>query len=304
MNELSDGPSTSSDSRDIDGVMSSTHPPVHGLHSRVIGRVGLDQERLDVDIATLLGFPFNRGYSDYARGNPGWQNCVLMNHNGDENDIVFGGHDGPPVATPLLEQLPYITELLASTWKTEHLLWARIFMCEDGMLIPHRDYLDLPEDEFTRAHIPLQLGDASMHSEQGSVFRMRKGEVWFIDGTVNHSAYSYDGEPRVYLSADLRAGVPFDELFVDPSLAAYDVKPDIVTLPALPDEFDVTIEGLSKVLGPDTMQDVIGVLSKVHFNHQAECGDTYEWLIDVASRTCDTTLVNEARETRAFFLGA
>jgi hypothetical protein len=166
-----------------------------------------------------------------------------MNHSGDPSYNVFGGHDGPALATPLLEQLPYIQELLASTWKLEHLLWARIFMCEDGMLIPHRDYLDLPEEEFTRAHIPLQLGEASMHSEMETVFRMRKGEVWFIDGTVNHSAYSYDGAPRIYLSADLRAGVPFDELFVDRSMVALDVEPDIVRLPALPADFDVTIEG-------------------------------------------------------------
>lgn len=283
--------------------MISRHPQVHGLHSRIIGHVSLDQARVDTDIETLLGFDFNSGYSDYARGNPGWQNCVLMNHSGDQSDIVFGGHDGPAVATPLLDQLPYIEELLHSTWKSEHLLWARIFMCEDGMLVPHRDYLDLPEDEFTRVHIPLQLGDASMHSEQGRVFRMRKGEVWFIDGTVNHAAYSYDGAPRIYLTADLRAGVPFEELFVDPALAVQDAKPDIVDLPSLPEDFDVTIEGLSKVLGMDTMRDVIAVLSKVHFNYEAECGETYAWLIEAAERTGDDDVVQKARETRSFFLG-
>lgn len=303
MEHESSGLSTTPEMRDTDGGMSSKHSPVHGLHSRVIGRVELDQGRLDTDIATLLGFPFNSGYSSYARGNPGWQNCVLMNHSGNPSDIVFGGHDGPPVATPLLDQLPYVQELLASTWKTEHLLWARIFMCEDGMLIPHRDYLDLPEDEFTRVHIPLQLGPASMHSERGTVFRMRKGEVWFIDGTVNHSAYSYDHAPRIYLSADLRAGVPFDELFVDPAMAVTEVRPDIVELPSLPGDFDVTIEGISKVLGPDTMEEVIGVLSTVHFNHAAECGDTYEWLIDAAERTGDDALVEQAKQTRKFFLG-
>lgn len=284
--------------------MSSHHPRVHGLHSRIIGRVSLEQDRLDPDIETLLGFPFNSGYSDYARGNPGWQNCVLMNHSGDPSDIVFGGHDGPAISTPLLGQLPYLEELLRSTWKSEHLLWARIFMCEDGMLVPHRDYLDLPEDEFTRVHIPLQLGDASLHSEEGKVFRMRKGEVWFIDGTVNHSAYSYDGAPRIYLTADLRAGVPFRELFVDPSMSVDNAAPDVVELPSLPDDFDVIIEGMSKVLGADSLQDVIAVLSKVHFNYQVDCGDTYEWLIDAAERTGDDALVHKARETRAFFLGA
>lgn len=283
--------------------MSSRHPQVHGLHSRIIGRVSLDQSRLDPEIETLLGFPFNSGYSDYARGNPGWQNCVLMNHSGDPSDIVFGGHDGPAVSTPLLDQLPYLEELLRNTWKSEYLQWARIFMCEDGMLVPHRDYLDLPEDEFTRVHIPLQLGDASLHSEQAKVFRMRKGEVWFIDGTVNHSAYSYDGAPRIYLTADLQAGVPFRDLFVDPATSVDDAAPDLIELPSLPEDFDITIEGMSKVLGADTMQDVIAVLSKVHFNYQADCGETYEWLIDAAERTGDESLAKKARETRSFFLG-
>ena len=283
--------------------MTSSHPLVHGIHSRVIGHVSLDEPRLSADIETLLRFPFNRGYSDYARGNPGWQNCVLMNHSGDPSHIEFGGYDGEAKPTPLLAELPYLAELLASTWKPEHLLWARIFMCEDGMLIPHRDYLDLPEDEFTRVHIPLQLGPASMHSEEGSVFRMRKGEVWFIDGTVNHAAYSYDGRPRIYLTADLRSGVPFEDLFVDPATAAHDVRPDFVELPPLPENFDTTLAGMSTVLGADTMDEIVGVLSKVHFNHQAQCGEIYEWLIDVADRSGDAAMVEAAKQKRAFFLG-
>lgn len=283
--------------------MTSSHPLVHGIHSRVIGHVSLDEPRLAADIETLLRFPFNRGYSDYARGNPGWQNCVLMNHSGDPSHIEFGGYDGEAQATPFLAELPYLAELLASTWKTEHLLWARIFMCEDGMLIPHRDYLDLPEDEFTRVHIPLQLGPASMHSEEGSVFRMRKGEVWFIDGTVNHAAYSYDGQPRIYLTADLRPGVAFEDLFVDPATAAHDVRPDFVELPPLPENFDTTLAGMSTVLGADTMDEIVGVLSKVHFNHRAQCGEIYEWLIDVAQRSGDAAMVEAAKDKRAFFLG-
>jgi len=283
--------------------MTSQHQLVHGLHSRVIGRVSLDDARLATDIETLLAFPFNSGYSDYARGTPGWQNCVLMNHSGDVSDIDFGGHDGTPIATPLLEQVPYLRELLTSTWNMEHLLWARIFMCHDGMLIPHRDYLDLPEDEFTRVHIPLQLGASSLHSEATTVFRMRKGEVWFIDGTVNHAAYSYDGQPRIYLTADLRPDVAFEDLFADPSLSENDVRPDLVELPPMPEDFDVTLEGLAKVLGADTFDEIVGVLSKVHFNFAAECGDTYEWLIDIATRSGEASLVDAAIAKRKFFLG-
>ncbi len=283
--------------------MTSVHEPVHGLHARIIGQVDLDDARLAADLVALMDLPYNRGYSDYARGNPGWQNTVLMNHSGDPADQTFGGYDGLPVATPHLEPLPYIAELITNTFKAEHLLWSRIFMCEDGMLIPHRDYLDLPEDEFTRVHIPLQLGTSSLHSEDDKVFRMRKGEVWFIDGTVNHSAYSYDGAPRVYLSCDFRSGVPFDELFVDPALAATNVRPDFIDLPPLPENFDSVLDGFATMLREDTFDDIVGVLAKVHFNHQARCGDTYEWLIDVANRAEQPALVDHAKEKRSFFLG-
>lgn len=283
-------------------MTTSRHHTVHGLHSRIIGRVTLDDQRLAADIATMSGFEFNAGYSDYARGNPGWRNCVLANETGDPADQVFGGHNGDAVPTPLLEQLPYVSELLAATFDPDHLVWARIFMCENGMLIPHRDYLDLPEDEFTRVHIPLQIGDASLHSELDTVFRMRRGEVWFIDGTVNHAAYSYDGRPRIYLSCDFRSGVPFEQLFRDEATAVSDV-PDIVELPELPADFDATIAALAPLLRSDTIDELLGVLSTVHFRHAAPCGAVYDWLNRAALESGDDELVAAARAKQSFFLG-
>ncbi len=282
---------------------SSKHAEVHGLHARIIGRVELDQPRLDAEIDKALKLPFNQGYSDFARGNPGWQNCVLMNHSGDPADQVFGGHPGPPVATPFLDTLPYFRELIETTFNLDHLRWARIFLCEDGMLIPHRDYLDLPEDEFTRVHIALKLGDASLHSERDRVFRMRQGEVWFIDGTVAHSAASYDGEPRVYLTCDFVSDVDFADLFSNPSCYAENVEPDFVERMPLPENFDEAIAGIAQLMDRDTMSDTLALLSRVHYNHVADCALTYEWLIEAAERTGDADLVAAARERRSFFLG-
>lgn len=273
------------------------------MHSRAIGLIPLDQQRLSVDIDRALTLPFNRGYSDFARGNPGWQNCVLMNNTGDPADQVFGGYDGAAMPTPLLHELPYFAELIRTTFKPDFLKWARIFLCEDGMLIPHRDYLDLPEDEFTRVHIALKLGAASLHSEEDRVFRMRQGEVWFIDGKVAHSAASYDGEPRIYLTCDFESGVAFEDLFVDPAYARDDIEPDFVQRPPLPDDFDTVIDGISALLDVDTLSDTIAVLSKMHYTHEADCADTYEWLIDAAVRSGDEQLITAAVERRSFFLG-
>lgn len=281
----------------------SVHQRVHGLHSRVIGRVGIDEAQLQSTLGDALQLPFNRGYSDYARGNPGWQNCVLMNHSGDPADQVFGGHPGAPIATPHLDHVPYFRQLIEDTFSMEHLKWARIFLCEDGMLIPHRDYLDLPEDEFTRVHIALQLGPTSLHSEGDQMYRMRKGEVWFIDGTVAHSAASYDGEPRVYLTCDFESGVDFADLFADPRCYAEDVEPEFVERTPLPDDFDTALAGIATLMDRDTLNDTLALLSKVHYNHVADCADTYEWLIEAAERTGDADLIDAARERRSFFLG-
>lgn len=269
----------------------------------MIGRVDLDQARLDAALTEALKLPFNRGYSDFARGNPGWQNCVLMNYSGDPADQVFGGHSGRPIATRHLDAVPYIRELIESTFNLDHLMWARFFMCEDGMLIPHRDYLDLPEDEFTRVHIALKLGSASLHSERDRVFRMRQGEVWFIDGTVAHAAASYDGEPRIYLTGDFRSDVAFADLFANPDVYVEQVEPDFVERPPLPENFDQTIAGVATLLDCDTMHDALALLSKVHYNHTVDCSETYEWLVRAAELNGDDDVIDAARQRRAFFLG-
>lgn len=281
----------------------SRHEPVFGLHSRVIGQVALDQKQLDAEIETLLGFEFNQGYSSYATGNPGWRNCVLRNETGSASDIVFGGYDGPSAATPLLEQLPYLAELITATFNPEALRWARIFLCEQGMLIPHRDYLDLPEDEFTRVHIPLRLGRSSLHSEGDHVFRMRQGEIWFIDGTVAHAAYSYDGAPRIYLSCDFVAGVPFQELIRDKDAIKDNVVPDLLSLPPLPDDFEASLESMAGLLAADNVDDVVSILSKVHFSHKTNCAASYDWLMQMAKSTGQEELVALAAAKREFFLG-
>lgn len=287
----------------VDARRPSRHAPVHGLHARILGRVVLDAARLDVDLAAVRQLPLNAGYSEFSRGHPGWRNCVLANHNGDPSEHVFGGHDGRALPTPHLAEVPYIAELLASTFSPEHLLWARLFICEDGMLIPHRDYLDLP-DEFTRVHLALRRGDRSLHSENEQVFRMREGEIWFIDGTVDHAAASYDGAPRTYLSCDFRAGVPFDELVIDADARGASTEPDFIERPPLPDNFTEQLDVFVQLIDETAIDDAVAVLSRTHLAHIAPCGAVYDWIADAADRAGRSTVASIARDRRAYFLGA
>lgn len=281
----------------------SRHPLVHGMHARALGRVELDRDRLAIDIDAIAELPLNDGYSEYSRGNPGWKNVVLKNASGDPLDRVFGGHDGIAQATPHLAAVPYISELLDSTFAAEHLLWARLFICENGMLIPHRDYLDLPEDEFTRVHLALRVGPNSLHSEQNRVFRMRQGEIWFIDGTVNHAAASYGDGQRIYLSCDFRSGVPFEDLV--PSHFDYDgeIIPDFVERQELPADFDQRIQAMVSLIDEHTVDEIVGVLSRTHFSFDAPCGAVYDWVAAAAETVGNTAVADVAIERRQYFLG-
>ena len=273
------------------------------MNARAIGRLALDSTRLQPEIETLLTFDYNSGYSEYTRGNPGWSNCVLMNHSGNFQDKVFGGYQGLPQRTKWGAQLDYLNEVIDRTFKKDHLKWVRIFMCEKGMLIPHRDYLEFENEEFTRVHIPLQTGPNSLHAEEDKVYHMRMGEIWFVDGTVIHSAYSYDDQPRIFLTFDFESGVPFEDLFLDPTIYADDVAPEFVTRKPFDAAYEAQLRGLSRLIHEDNFDDIISILSKVHFTRDVTCAIVYDWLIDIARDSGQPALVERARNTKRFFIG-
>ncbi len=54
------------------------------MNAGCLGRVTqIDQSRLSEELQIVdTEFPFNVSYNRYARGNPGWKNCVLRNDTG------------------------------------------------------------------------------------------------------------------------------------------------------------------------------------------------------------------------------
>jgi hypothetical protein len=198
----------------------SYSPP--GFLSRSIGRISFDEAQIAKDVQTILQFEFNTAYSDYARGNPGWQNCVLWNQSGLHTDTTFGLYDGAPQITVLGRQLPYLNDILTHTFNMDYLRWSRVFLVHRGLIIPHRDYLDLP-DTSTRVYIPLQTDTTCMHSEQGYVYHMRKGEIWILDSTEPHAACCFSDTKRLSLCLDFIGDVPVDRLLRIPPRA--DIPP-------------------------------------------------------------------------------
>ena len=275
------------------------------MNASALGRVELDQERLSAELKTVDSeFPFNISYNRYARGNPGWKNCVLRNHTGDYNDVTFqGSYPGMAKLTELGKQTPYINELIDRTFHLEHLKWARIFWCHNGLLMPHRDYLDIEDDDFSRIHIVLQTDLGARHSEEERCYHMRQGEIWFVDGKYVHCASAYSDRPRINVVMDFEPGIPYEELFKDKSAHDENIEPHWLDREPFTSKDLEDIYSLSKIATTSNWGDISAIVGKVHFHKDVTVHDVYDWLHEIASRSGNEVLVERSVEMKKFFIG-
>ncbi|MGB7337427.1 MAG: aspartyl/asparaginyl beta-hydroxylase domain-containing protein [Phototrophicaceae bacterium] len=270
------------------------------MKSRIIGRIELDEAALAQELEIIKTLPFNKSYSEYAIGD--WRNCVLWNQSGNHEDTIFNDYEGLPQPTALGKQTRYLSSVIESTFNLEYLRWARIFLVKSGMLRPHRDYLEFEDQDFSRCHIPIQTDESSMHTENENVFNMRKGEIWYLDASVPHSACSFSGIERMTINLDFFSGVPFEKLFKNDSYVA-DGQPKMVERPAMTDEYLESLMDLSTLIHPYNFDEIVGILSKVHYLRVANPADTYDWLIEICKRANQGELHQKAIEMKKYFLG-
>jgi len=239
------------------------------MNAKVLGHVKLDRERLSKELAMVDSeFPFNISYNRYARGNPGWKNCVLRNESGEYLDTSFkGSYEG------------------------------------NGLLMPHRDYLDIEDDDFTRIHIVLQTDIGARHSEEEKCYHMRQGEVWFVDGKYVHCAQAFSDRPRMNCVMDFEPGIPFEELFKDK--AAYDpnIEPHWVDREPFTDDDLNRIIGLGDIASVENWTDISSIVGKVHFQKEVSVSHTYDWLNQIAVRSGNQELIDRSIEMKKFFIG-
>ncbi len=282
-----------------------TADPKSPMHASCLGQVDLDSQRLAAELAVVDSeFPFNVSYNRYASGNPGWKNCVLRNDTGDYNDIVFqGSYAGSAQMTDLGRRTPYVNEIVDRTFKPDHLKWARIFWCHNGLLMPHRDYLDIEEDDFTRIHVVLQTDLGARHSEEDKCYHMRPGEIWFVDGKYMHCAAAYSKQPRMNVVMDFEPGVPFEELFVDSAVYDRSIEPQWLDRKPFTDDDMTSIRDLHRVANRANWTDIAAIVGKVHLYHDVSVVHCYDWLLEIAELTGDQDLIDETLDMRMFFIG-
>ncbi len=279
-------------------------PPPRGkkMHSHPIGRVAFDADRLSKDLEAVEGFEMSGAYSEYAKGE--WNTCMLLNQSGDKDDSLSAEYEGHAVPTEYGFRVPYLNEAIRGLFKVEHLKSARIFSARKGFIIPHRDYLEFKKG-FTRIHVVLRTNDRAMNSEGRTVYRMREGEIWFLDGRYAHSGGSFADERRLHLVLDFDPEVAIKDLFKNPADYRPGLTPCLVKRrPFSEQERKSLVASLGSFLTSLNYDSVFEVVAKLHFDRVMDCAATYDVMLEIASCSGDPRLVERAEAEKDYFLGS
>jgi len=275
--------------------MNSLHQP---MRSASITSVNVETETIHQDLLTIDRLIPRDTYSEFAFGP--WHTYVLANATGDENDDEFRPQSGPAVKTALGHALPALYKLVEDTFYFARLRWVRVLTRTDGVLIPHVDFLEC-DRATTRLQIPLRTTPSSLHSEGDNVVHLRGGEVWFLDATAPHAAYTPAGPSRIALCLDF--DMPRSDITAclrQPMQAPE--RPCLVHRPELEQcELNALIE-LGVLLDHTTIRDILRILATIHFRRQAHAAASLDWLVAAAKRSGNELLMRQAQEFKTYCL--
>lgn len=262
------------------------------MESRIIGTINLDKKRVGQEIDLILSFPADAGYTAYSFGT--WGIYLLWNSSGDEKDSTLHEFEGPGRITNLGRQLPYLWSVIERHFRTEKMKWVRAFLLRGGNIIPHRDYLEFKRP-LTRIHLALQTDDGSLHSEDEEVFQMRQGEIWYLAAGKVHSAASLNDFSRVVICMEfgLEDGQPPEAVFREPLRSTPSIAPKIIERQPPSDKDLEAIYSLGCLISERNYKDIVQLLSKVHFYKRAHASAFFDWLMVIARRSNDPSLVEK-----------
>lgn len=261
------------------------------MRTHLFGTLELDEARLADDLRRAASLPLVSPYSEFSCGRP-WRSCMLWAPGGEMGDGVLDHYDTTVPAGPTahLGALPYVREILESSFAVEHLLFVRWAVMEDSVLLPHRDYVEFSdlsprERASCRLHVPLATDEDCLFIEDDVVFRMTHGEVWMLDVSRLHSAGVLSDRPRVHLLLDFAGVDDVSQLLRFRSSPEAGIPPARhVQRPAITrDEHDAVLR-MATLLDQQNLYEILGILVRKSFRR--DCGDGYVWstMSELASR--------------------
>jgi L-proline cis-4-hydroxylase len=279
------------------------------MRTHYVATTQLDEDGLAKDLEQSASFVWSEAYSDYLFGGA-WKSCMLWARGGDTGDGVVTNyaHDRPSTFTSYGNQLPYLRDLITTIADLDRLNFVRLAKVANSVIIPHRDLLELselPDDTRNahRMHIPLATNEDCFFNEGNTVFRMRKGEVWFLDASQIHSVAALSTVPRIHLMLDF-VDVPSSKPLITIDGEGPDAGiPDDRTVkrPPLTDADYSDLLRLADVLTMDTYNEIFSIVIKKHFRYDG--GDDFVWnTMTAISGACkDSALLDHTNELRRHY---
>jgi hypothetical protein len=278
------------------------------MRTHYVADTQLDDARLTKDLEQSDSFPWSEAYSDYVFGGS-WKSCMLWARGGDAGDGVVTNYDHsrPATFTQFGDQLPYLRELISTVADLDRLNFVRLAKVQNSVIIPHRDLLELSElaDDTRNAHrmhIPLVTNENCFFNERSTVFRMRKGEVWFLDASEIHSVAVLSDQERIHLMLDF-VDVPSAKplITVEGRSADAGIPADrTVGRPPLTDAGRAQLLRLSDVMTMETINEIFSIVIKKHYRYDG--GDDFVWntMIDIARASGDPAALRHVEELRRY----
>jgi L-proline cis-4-hydroxylase len=279
------------------------------MRTHYVADTPIDDARLAKDLDLADSLPWSEAHSDYVSGGA-YKSCMLWTLGGVAGDGVVTKYDHrqPGAFTEFGNQLPYLRELLSTVVDLDRLNFVRLAKVQNSVIIPHRDLLELgelPDDTRNahRVHIPLVTNEECYFNERNTVFRMRKGEIWFLDATEIHSVAVLSAEERIHLMLDFANTPSTKPLITIPGRSADAGIPEDRTVkrPPLTDADRAALLRLAGVMTMETVDDIFSIVIKKHYRYDG--GDDFVWhtMIDIARACADPATLRHIEDLRRYF---
>ncbi|WP_328912420.1 MULTISPECIES: aspartyl/asparaginyl beta-hydroxylase domain-containing protein [unclassified Streptomyces] len=272
------------------------------MRTQLIGKIDLDRARLAEDLERSLGINFAEPYDEFVCGRP-WKSAMLMTPGGGEGSVLSQFDPAVPADfTSDGAKLPYVQELIRKHFVTEHITFARLVALTNSVLVPHCDYVELADDRSKsriahRVHIVLATGEDAMFNESDAVYRMKEGEVWFIDVTRPHSAGVVGETRRVHLLVDVADVPAVDDLFsFGPELSGGIPDANLCDRPELGATEREDLHGLGRVIDEENIMEVLGLVIRKHY--RTDGGPDFVWstMREIARLSDDERIVKRVTD--------
>lgn len=261
--------------------------------SYLIGTVPVDPALVSSDLAQVEPFGFVDSYIEFVCGS--WRTCMLRNPTGDSADTRIRDYSGPPQITEQGRKLGYIEELMAGNFDLTRLRFARLTRLAPGtVVLPHRDYVELKSD-LVRIHVPLLTAPEAYASEEQTIYRMGRGEVWFLDATKAHSIGNFARQNRVHLLLDFHAQEPAS-VFNQPHDGLLDMPQTAIVprRPLRPGEHEAFL-ALADVVDMDNLMDIAAMIIRRYFVADLDVRDIFGWLREIAAASGGQDVLSRVR---------